>query len=150
MAASRWCSQSRSPRLPGQPGAATGHPVPAAARRTPVVRSPSWRIPATRGLAGLDPATNINGAADQSFMDSIYGELFELGTGREIINDLATGYQFSDGGKTVTIALRHGASLPTARRSTPRRRVEHQARPEITVHVQAHRPLVSVGHRAGP
>ena len=29
--------------------------------------------------AGLDPATNINGAADQSYMDAVYGELFELG-----------------------------------------------------------------------
>ncbi|HXJ25664.1 MAG TPA: hypothetical protein VNH17_08190, partial [Streptosporangiaceae bacterium] len=42
--------------------------------------------------AGLDPATNINGAADQSYMDAIYGELFELGPKGKIINDLATGY----------------------------------------------------------
>ncbi len=30
--------------------------------------------------AGLDPATNINGAATQSQMNAIYGELFELGS----------------------------------------------------------------------
>jgi peptide/nickel transport system substrate-binding protein len=30
--------------------------------------------------AGLDPATNTNGAADQSYMDSIFGQLFELGS----------------------------------------------------------------------
>src|SRR5262249_37485901 len=29
--------------------------------------------------AGLDPATNTSGAADQSYMDAIYGQLFELG-----------------------------------------------------------------------
>ncbi len=61
--------------------------------------------------AGLDPATNTNGAANQSFMDSIYGQLFELGPHGQIIDDLATGYSFSDGGKTVTINLRHGVKF---------------------------------------
>src|SRR5262245_7007942 len=31
--------------------------------------------------AGLDPATNTNGAADQDQMNSIYGQLFELTDG---------------------------------------------------------------------
>jgi ABC-type transport system substrate-binding protein len=35
--------------------------------------------------AGLDPATNINGAADQSQMNAIYGQLFELGPKGKII-----------------------------------------------------------------
>jgi ABC-type transport system substrate-binding protein len=61
--------------------------------------------------AGLDPATNTNGAANQSFMNSIYGELFELGPHGKIIYDLATGYSFSDGGKTLTINLRHGVKF---------------------------------------
>ncbi len=61
--------------------------------------------------AGLDPATNINGAANQSFMNSIYGELFELGPGGKIINDLATGYSFSNGGKSVTIHIRPGVTF---------------------------------------
>jgi peptide/nickel transport system substrate-binding protein len=61
--------------------------------------------------AGLDPATNINGAANQSFMNSIYGELFELGPGGKIIDDLATGYAFSSNGKTVTITLRQGVKF---------------------------------------
>jgi peptide/nickel transport system substrate-binding protein len=56
--------------------------------------------------AGLDPATNMNGAATQSQMDAIYGELFELGPKGAIINDLATGYSFSNGAKTITITLR--------------------------------------------
>ena len=58
--------------------------------------------------AGLDPATNTSGAADQSYMDSIYGQLFELGSHGKIIPDMATGYAFSNGGKTVTIHIRPG------------------------------------------
>src|SRR5690349_24953623 len=61
--------------------------------------------------AGLDPATNINGAADQSYMDAIYGELFELGPKGKIINDLATGYSFSNDAKTITITLRQGVKF---------------------------------------
>jgi peptide/nickel transport system substrate-binding protein len=55
---------------------------------------------------GLDPATNTNGAANQSMMNAIFGNLFELGPGGKIVPDLATGYAFSNGGKTVTIHLR--------------------------------------------
>ncbi len=58
--------------------------------------------------AGLDPATNTSGAADQSYMDAIYGQLFELGAHGKITPDMATGYSFSDGGKTVTINIRPG------------------------------------------
>ena len=61
--------------------------------------------------AGLDPATNINGAADQSYMDAIYGELFELGPKGKIINDLATGYSFSNDAKTITLTLRQGVKF---------------------------------------
>ncbi|MBV9383080.1 MAG: hypothetical protein JO242_20735, partial [Streptosporangiaceae bacterium] len=61
--------------------------------------------------AGLDPATNTNGAADQSQMDAIYGELFELGPRGVIIPDLATGYAFSNGGKTITIDIRQGVKF---------------------------------------
>ena len=60
---------------------------------------------------GLDPATNTNGAANQSLMNAIYGNLFELGPKGKIINDLATGYSFQDGGKTVTIDLRTGVKF---------------------------------------
>jgi transposase len=41
-------------------------------------------------------------------MDSIFGQLFELGPHGTIIPDMATGYTFSNGGKTVTINLRPG------------------------------------------
>jgi peptide/nickel transport system substrate-binding protein len=61
--------------------------------------------------AGLDPATNINGAADQSQMDAIFGELFELGPKGKIIPDLATGYSITNGGKSITITLRDGVKF---------------------------------------
>jgi peptide/nickel transport system substrate-binding protein len=61
--------------------------------------------------AGLDPATNINGAADQSQMDAIFGELFELGPKGAIIPDLATGYSISNGGKTITMDIRQGVTF---------------------------------------
>jgi len=61
--------------------------------------------------AGLDPATNTNGAADQSYMESIYGQLFELDEHGKIVPDLATGYELADGGKTVVIKLRHGVKF---------------------------------------
>ena len=61
--------------------------------------------------AGLDPATNTNGAANQSLMNSIYGQLFELGEGGKVIPDLATGLKLEDGGKTVKITLRPGVKF---------------------------------------
>jgi ABC-type transport system substrate-binding protein len=57
---------------------------------------------------GLDPSTNTNGPANQSLMNALYGNLFELGPKGKIIDDMATGYSFQDGGKTVTIDLRAG------------------------------------------
>ncbi len=60
---------------------------------------------------GLDPATNTNGAADQSQMDAIYAEPFELQPGGKLTPDLATGYKFSNGGKTVTITWRKGVKF---------------------------------------
>lgn len=61
--------------------------------------------------AGLDPATNVNGAANQSIMDSVYGELWELTEKSTLRPDLATGYKFSNGGATVTITLRSGVKF---------------------------------------
>jgi peptide/nickel transport system substrate-binding protein len=61
--------------------------------------------------SGLDPATNTNGAADQSYMSSIYGQLFELREGGKVVPDLATGWKISDGGKTVSIFLRKGVKF---------------------------------------
>jgi peptide/nickel transport system substrate-binding protein len=60
---------------------------------------------------GLDPATNVNGAADQSQMDAIFGEPFELQPGGKLAPDLATGYKFSNGGATITITLRSGVKF---------------------------------------
>ncbi|HEY6496669.1 MAG TPA: ABC transporter substrate-binding protein [Trebonia sp.] len=60
---------------------------------------------------GLDPATDGNGSANQSYLDAIYGNLFELGANGKTIDDLATGYTISPDDKTVTIELRHGVTF---------------------------------------
>lgn len=60
---------------------------------------------------GLDPATDTDGAANQSYMDAIYGELFQLEAGGKTVGDLATGYSFANGGKTVNITLRQGVKF---------------------------------------
>ena len=44
-------------------------------------------------------------------MNSIFGDLFELGTGGKQIPDLATGYSFANGGKTVNVVLRQGVTF---------------------------------------
>jgi peptide/nickel transport system substrate-binding protein len=61
--------------------------------------------------AGLDPATNTNGAANQPYMNSIYGQLFRLDEQGKIVNELATGYTFENGGKTVKLKLRQGVKF---------------------------------------
>ena len=60
---------------------------------------------------GLDPATDTDGAANQSYMNSIFGQLFELSTGGKIVPDLATGYSFTNGGKTIVVTLRKGVTF---------------------------------------
>lgn len=60
---------------------------------------------------GLDPATSTTSEYNQSMMDTIYGQLFELGSNDQIIPDLATGYKFEYGGKTLLVYLRHGVDF---------------------------------------
>jgi peptide/nickel transport system substrate-binding protein len=60
---------------------------------------------------GLDPATNTTGSADQDYYNAILGQLFELGENGKLIDDLATGYQYSNGNKTITIDLRPGVKF---------------------------------------
>jgi peptide/nickel transport system substrate-binding protein len=55
---------------------------------------------------GFDPATNTTGSADQDYYNAVYGQLFELGDNGKLIYDLATGYKYSNGNKTVTVTLR--------------------------------------------
>jgi peptide/nickel transport system substrate-binding protein len=61
--------------------------------------------------AGLDPATNTNGAANQPYMNSIYGQLFKLNEKGKIVPELATGFAYKDGGKTVEINLRQNVKF---------------------------------------
>ncbi|MGH3281684.1 MAG: ABC transporter substrate-binding protein, partial [Trebonia sp.] len=60
---------------------------------------------------GLDPATNTTGSADQDYYNAVFGQLFELGNGGKLVDDLATGYKFSNGNKTVTVDLRPGVKF---------------------------------------
>jgi peptide/nickel transport system substrate-binding protein len=61
--------------------------------------------------AGLDPATNTNGAANQPYMNSIYGQLFKLNEKGKIVPELVSGYKFEKGGKTVKLTLRQGVKF---------------------------------------
>jgi peptide/nickel transport system substrate-binding protein len=61
--------------------------------------------------AGLDPGSNTTGTYDQSYMDAIYGNLFELGPNGTTIPDLATGDKVLNGGLTVQISLRPGVKF---------------------------------------
>ena len=60
---------------------------------------------------GFDPATNTTGSADQDYYNAVYGQLFELGDNGKLIYDLAAGYQYSNGNRTVTIDLRPGVKF---------------------------------------
>ena len=77
--------------------------------------------------AGLDPATNTNGAANQPYMDSIYGQMFELGSGGKIIPDMATGCTITNGGKTYTLTLRQGVKFTDGTPFNAGGRLEHPA-----------------------
>ena len=61
--------------------------------------------------AGLDPATNTNGAANQHYMNSIFGQLFQLGKGGKIVPSLARGYDYAEDSKSVKIFLRKGVKF---------------------------------------
>jgi peptide/nickel transport system substrate-binding protein len=60
---------------------------------------------------GLDPATDTDGAANQSYMDAIFGELYQLGQGGKWLPDLATNISATDGGKTWVFTLRKGVTF---------------------------------------
>jgi peptide/nickel transport system substrate-binding protein len=60
---------------------------------------------------GLDPATDTDGAANQSYMDAIFGQLYQLGQGGKWIPDLATNISPADGGKTWVFTLRKGVTF---------------------------------------
>jgi peptide/nickel transport system substrate-binding protein len=61
--------------------------------------------------AGLDPATNTTAGANLSLMNAIFGGLFQLtadpdGSNAKITGMLATGYEMSADGRSVTIRIR--------------------------------------------
>jgi peptide/nickel transport system substrate-binding protein len=101
-------------------GSGSGGPTPLASNTTasvaPVKAGGSLTVLEGKGFSGdwpygLDPATNTDGAADQDYMNAVYGQLFELGPNGKIIYDLATSGTISPDGKTVTIKLRQGVQF---------------------------------------
>ena len=104
----------------GSSGSGSAGPTPLTKNTTaaaaPVKSGGSLTVLEGKGFSGdwpvgLDPATNTNGSGDQDYMNAVYGQLFELGSKGQVIDDLATGYQFSNGAKTITINLRHGVKF---------------------------------------
>jgi peptide/nickel transport system substrate-binding protein len=61
--------------------------------------------------AGLDPATNTNGAANQPYMNSIYGQLFRLNEKGKVEPELVSKWAYANGGKTVKLTLRPGVKF---------------------------------------
>lgn len=70
---------------------------------------------------GLDIATDTQDTADASFLNAIYGQLFELAPGNKVDPDEATGYKFSNNYQTVTINIRHGMKFFASTASKPAR-----------------------------
>jgi ABC-type transport system substrate-binding protein len=60
---------------------------------------------------GLTPWNNSLSAEDEPMEDAIYGQLFTQDAKGHPQPDLATGYKFLDGGKTVELFLRHGVKF---------------------------------------
>jgi peptide/nickel transport system substrate-binding protein len=60
---------------------------------------------------GLDPATNLSAVANQTLMNAVYGGLFQVSSAGKTVFDLASGYQITNGAKTLTIELRHGVTF---------------------------------------
>jgi len=94
-------TSAASPSAPGQATVATA--APKAGGSITVLEGKGF---AGDWPLGLDPATNTTGAADQDYYNAVFGQLFELGTGGKLVYDLATGYKFSNGNRTITVTLR--------------------------------------------
>lgn len=60
---------------------------------------------------GFDPGTATEPQYNQSMMNAIFGQLFELGRNGNTIDDLATGYSYANGGRTLVIDLRQGVKF---------------------------------------
>ena len=60
---------------------------------------------------GLTPWNNSLSAEDEPMEDAVYGQLFTESPTGQVQPDLATGYKFLNGGKTVELFLRHGVKF---------------------------------------
>lgn len=64
----------------------------------------------TEAMNGLDPGDETQ-LTYKGVLDAIYGELFELGANGQEIPDLASGYSWANGGKTLVIDVRKGVTF---------------------------------------
>jgi peptide/nickel transport system substrate-binding protein len=96
-------------------GTVTATSASAAGSSQPVSGGTMTVLEAAGGIGdwpqGLDPAINSLSAEDEPMYDAIYGQLFTQNAKGDPEPDLATGYKFVDGGKTVDIFLRHGVTF---------------------------------------
>jgi ABC-type transport system substrate-binding protein len=101
--------------LRGFGAAASAPSASAASSAQPVSGGTLTVLEAAGGIGdwpqGLDPAVNSLSAEDEPMEDAIYGQLFTENAKGQAEPDLATGYKFLDGGKTVDIFLRHGVTF---------------------------------------
>jgi peptide/nickel transport system substrate-binding protein len=59
----------------------------------------------------LDPATDTSDLADATYLNAIYGTLFDQASNGTVVPDLATGYKFLNGGTEFQINLRQGVTF---------------------------------------
>lgn len=91
------CGGSSSPSAPAPSGTTEGGSLT-------VLEGP------TEAMNGLDPGHETLLTYD-GVLGAIYGELFELGPNGTEIPDLASGYSYANGGKTLVIDIRKGVTF---------------------------------------
>jgi peptide/nickel transport system substrate-binding protein len=90
---------------PSAPGAPSGPPKHGG--------SVTVLVPPPMGteVASLDPTSVSGGIIYSGYLSPIFGQLFWIGNNGKIVPGLASGYTFTDGGKTLTIQLRQGVQF---------------------------------------
>lgn len=59
----------------------------------------------------LDPAMGSVTGVATPFLEAVFGTLFDQGAKGQVVPDLATGYDLTNGGRTLIINLRHGVKF---------------------------------------
>ena len=76
---------------------------------------------------GLDSATDTQDAADSTYLNAIYGQLFEINAANQITPDQATTWKLTNHNSTLTFTIRKGLVFSNGDPMTAAdRRLEHQ------------------------